>query len=109
MHTAVLAQNNLFYALADPSRRAILESLTRGEAAVKDLTARFDISQPAVSQHLATLKDAGLVIARRQGRSVYYRVEPRGLKPLIDWMAHYRAFWVEHIDRLEQLLEKMDE
>ena len=57
----------MFRALADPSRRAILERLTRGEAAVKDLTARFDISQPAVSQHLNTLKEAGLVTGRRAG------------------------------------------
>ena len=98
-----------FQALADPSRRAILVSLTRGEAAVKDLTARFDISQPAVSQHLATLKEAGLVCARREGRSAYYRVAPRGMKPLIDWIAHYRVFWTEHVDRLEKLLENMDE
>jgi DNA-binding transcriptional ArsR family regulator len=55
------------------------------------------------------LKDAGLVNRRREGRSVYYRVEPRGMRPLIDWIAKYRAFWTEHIDRLEQLLEKMDE
>jgi DNA-binding transcriptional ArsR family regulator len=54
-----------------------------GEAAVKDLTARFDISQPAVSQHLAALKEAGLVNGRREGRWVYYRVEPRGMKPLV--------------------------
>ena len=54
-------------------------------------------------------KDAGLVNGRREGRCVYYRVEPRGMKPLIDWIAHYRAFWTEHVDRLEQLLEKMDE
>jgi DNA-binding transcriptional ArsR family regulator len=76
---------------------------------VKDLTARFDISQPAVSQHLATLKDARLVIGRREGRCVYYRVEPRGMQPLIDWIAHYRAFWAERVDRLERLLEHMDE
>ena len=69
-----MVEDRVFQALADPSRRAIFESLTRGEAAVKDLTARFDISQPAVSQHLATLKDAGLVNARREGRCVYYRV-----------------------------------
>jgi DNA-binding transcriptional ArsR family regulator len=109
MQTAALAENKIFHALADPSRRAIFESLTRGEAAVTDLTARFDISQPAVSQHLATLKDAGLVNGRRDGRRVYYRVEPRGMKPLIDWIAHYRAFWTDHVGRLEQLLEKMDE
>ncbi len=108
MHSATGAETRILQALADPSRRAILESLTRGEAAVKDLTARFDISQPAVSQHLATLKDAGLVHGRREGRCVYYRVEPRGMKPLIDWIAHYRAFWMEHVDRLERLLETMD-
>jgi DNA-binding transcriptional ArsR family regulator len=109
MQSAAAAENKIFHALADPSRRALFESLTRGEAAVKELTARFDISQPAVSQHLATLKAAGLVNARREGRSVYYRVQPRGMKPLIDWIAHYRAFWTEHVDRLARLLDKMDE
>ena len=108
MQTAA-AENRIFHALADPSRRAIFESLTRGEAAVKDLTARFAISQPAVSQHLATLRDAGLVRGRRDGRRVYYRVEPRGMKPLVDWIAHYRAFWTDRVDRLERLLETMDQ
>ena len=102
-------EDRLFRALADPTRRAIFESLACGEAAVKDLTARFHISQPAVSQHLATLKEAGLVSGRREGRCVYYRVEPQGLKPLVDWIAHYRAFWTEHVDRLAQLLERMDQ
>ena len=109
MQSAVVAENKIFQALADPSRRAIFASLTRGEAAVKDLTARFDISQPAVSQHLAALKGAGLVKHRREVRCVYYRVEPRGMKPLIDWISHYRAFWTDHVERLERLLEKMDE
>jgi DNA-binding transcriptional ArsR family regulator len=108
MRSAAVVEDRIFQALADLSRRAIFESLTRGEAAVKDVTARFDLSQPAVSQHLAALKNAGLVRGRREGRSVYYRVEARGLKPLIDWIAHYRAFWTEHVDRLEQLLEKME-
>src|SRR5919106_925103 len=80
MPSEVVAKDRIFQALADPSRRAIFESLTRGEAAVKDLTARFDITQPAVSQHLAALKDAGLVQGRREGRCVYYRVEPSGMK-----------------------------
>jgi DNA-binding transcriptional ArsR family regulator len=108
MQSVATVENKIFQALADPSRRAIFESLTRGEAAVKDITACFDISQPAVSQHLAILKDAGLVRDRRDGRCVYYRMEPRGMKPLIDWMAHYRAFWTEHVHRLERLLETMD-
>jgi DNA-binding transcriptional ArsR family regulator len=107
--SAAEVEDRIFRALADPSRRAIFKSLMRGEAAVKDLTARFDISQPAVSQHLASLQDAGLVNGRRDGRSVYYSVEPRGMKPLIDWIAHYRAFWTTHVDRLEKLLERIDE
>jgi len=106
---AAIAEDRIFQALADPSRRRIFESLTRGEAAVKDLTSRFHISQPAVSQHLAALKDAGLVHARREGRCVYYRVEPEGMKPLIDWIAHYRAFWTKHVARLEKLLAEMDD
>jgi DNA-binding transcriptional ArsR family regulator len=109
MKSAVVIEDKIFQALADPSRRAIFESLTSGEAAVKDLTARFAISQPAVSQHLAILKDAGLVISRREGRCVYYRMEPRGMQPLIDWITHHRAFWTERVDRLEQLLEEMDQ
>lgn len=109
MRTAAVAENKVFQALADPSRRAIFESLTRGEVAVKDLTLRIGISQPAVSQHLAALKEAGLVAGRREGRRVYYRAEPRGIKPLINWISHYRAFWAEHLDRLERLLEAMDE
>jgi DNA-binding transcriptional ArsR family regulator len=101
--------DTVFRALADPSRRAILERLTRGEAAVKDLTARFDISQPAVSQHLAALRRAGLVSERRDGRLVYYRVKPKGLLPLIDWIAHYQTFWTDRLDRLHALLREMDE
>lgn len=107
MAAGVARENRTFQALADPSRRAIFESLTGGEVTVKDLTARFDLSQPAVSQHLSALKAAGLVHGRREGRCVYYRVDPRGLKPLIDWIAHYRAFWTEHVGRLERLLERL--
>ncbi|MCK6508018.1 metalloregulator ArsR/SmtB family transcription factor [Myxococcota bacterium] len=102
-------EDRIFQALADPRRRAIFESLTRGEAAVSELTARFDISQPAVSQHLATLKEAGLVSGRREGRRVIYQVEPDGLRPLVDWITHYQAFWTQHMARLERLLEEMDE
>ena len=108
MQHAVEVENRVFQALADPSRRAIFESLAQGEAAVRDITARFDISQPAVSQHLATLRDAGLVSGRRDGRHVYYRVEPRGMQPLLDWVEHYRAFWTERVGRLNELLERME-
>ena len=101
--------DTIFRALADPSRRAIFERLTRGETAVKDLTARLDISQPAVSQHLAALRRAGLVTERRDGRLVYYRVEPKGLRPLVSWLAHHQAFWPERLNRLQSLLKEMGE
>src|SRR5882757_5550310 len=102
-------ETGVFRALADPSRRAIFERLTRGEAAVKELTADFEISQPAVSQHLAALRAAGLVTERRDGRLVYYRVEPKGLRPLVNWIGHYQAFWVERLDKLRVLLAEMDQ
>jgi DNA-binding transcriptional ArsR family regulator len=102
-------EDAVFRALADPSRRAIFESLTHGEAAVRDLTPRFDISQPAVSQHLAVLREAGLVAERREGRLVYYHVEPKGLRPLVNWIAHYQAFWLDRLERMQTLLKEMDE
>lgn len=107
--TATQREDAIFKALSDGTRRAIFQRLTKGEAAVKDLTARFDVSQPAVSQHLAALKGAGLVAERREGRLVYYRVEPKGLRPLVDWITHYQTFWNERLDALKDLLEEMDE
>ena len=101
-------QTAVFQALADPSRRAIYARLAGGEAPVKDLVAGSGISQPAVSQHLAKLRGAGLVVERRDGRLVYYRAKPDGLRPLVDWLEHYRAFWPERVDRLEALLKEMD-
>ena len=102
-------EDAVFRALADPTRRAIFERLTHGEAAVRDLTSRFEISQPAISQHLAALRGAGLVSERREGRLVYYRVEPKGLRPLVDWLTHYQAFWTDRLDKLQALLKEMDE
>lgn len=109
VRTDTTHEDKVFQALADPSRRAIFVALTEGEAAVKDLTARLPISQPAVSQHLAALKEAGLVEGRRDGRRVLYRVRRGGLKPLVDWVTQYRAFWTERLTRLEELLERMDQ
>jgi DNA-binding transcriptional ArsR family regulator len=99
----------IFRALADPTRRAVYQRLARGEAAVADLQSRFDVSQPAISQHLAALRRAGLVKQRREGRRVYYRIEPAGLRPLVDWIDRYQTFWHERVDRLKALLEEMDE
>ncbi len=84
--------NDLFKVLADPTRRAIYERLTLyGEQTVRVLTDHAGVSQPAVSKHLGVLKLAGLVRERPEGRSVHYRAEPQGLRPLIDWMSLYGA------------------
>lgn len=99
----------VFRALADPTRRSIFEQLTHGEAPVKDLTARFHVSQPAVSQHLAALRAAGLVKERYQGRLTHYRVRPAGLRPLVNWIEHHQAFWLDRLPRLKALLDEMDE
>jgi DNA-binding transcriptional ArsR family regulator len=104
-----MLESDLFRALSDPMRRAVYERLTGGERSVTELREGLPISQPAVSQHLAALKAAGLVGERREGRKVFYRIEPAGLAPLIDWLARYRAFWPEKIERLRDVLKEMDQ
>jgi DNA-binding transcriptional ArsR family regulator len=102
------SEDEVFRALADPTRRRIFERLTRGETTVTALAGGMPISQPAVSQHLAALRKAGLVAERREGRHVHYRVEPAGLRPLVDWISHYQAFWTEKLANLNKLLEEME-
>jgi DNA-binding transcriptional ArsR family regulator len=102
--------NEVFTALADPTRRAIFERLScKGELTVHALTGRSGVSQPAVSKHLGVLKHAGLVRARREGRETHYRARPQGLAPLIDWMSFYSSFWHDRFGRLEDLLKRMDQ
>lgn len=98
---------DVFRALADPTRRAVYERLTRRELPVSRLARTTKVSQPAVSQHLAVLRDAGLVESRKDGRHRYYRARPEGLNPLVDWLAHHRAFWAERLARLEIVLEEI--
>lgn len=98
----------VFRALADPTRRAVFERLVEGEAAVGALTEAFHVTQPAISQHLAVLREAGLVVPRQHGRHRYYRAEPKGLAPLVDWLQHYRSFWRSRGEKLKSLLEEME-
>jgi DNA-binding transcriptional ArsR family regulator len=108
--TAHNAADDIFRSLADPTRRALFERLSRGgELTVHALTASSGVSQPAVSKHLGVLKQAGLVADRRAGRETHYSAQPQGLKPLINWMNHYGVFWRERFDRLEDLLNRMDQ
>jgi DNA-binding transcriptional ArsR family regulator len=106
----IAASAKIFTALADPTRRALFERLSReGELTVRVLTDDSGVSQPAVSKHLGALKSAGLVRGRRRGRETHYSARPRGLAPLIDWLTFYSSFWPEKFDHLEELLNRMDQ
>jgi DNA-binding transcriptional ArsR family regulator len=98
----------VFRALADPTRRAVFERLCACELSVSQLKQDFPVSQPAISQHLAALKAAGLVSERRAGRFAFYRAEPRGLSPLADWVDRHRELWPARIEKLRRLLKEMD-
>ena len=100
---------NVMKTLADPTRRAVFERIAReGEIAATGLVKGSKVSQPAVSQHLRALRDAGLVMERRDGRRIHYRVAPKGLAPLVDWLGHYSAFWNERFESLEKLLKETE-
>jgi DNA-binding transcriptional ArsR family regulator len=95
--------------LADPTRRAVFERVVRSdEITVVELTRGSGVTQGAISQHLKSLKQAGLVVERPAGRNVYYRARPEGLAPLVDWMGHYGAFWRERFANLRTLLKEID-
>ena len=102
--------NTVMRVLADPTRRAVFEQIVQaGELTVGALTHRNDVSQPAISQHVRALKEAGLLGERRDGRLIHYRCEPRGLGPLVDWIGHYGAFWRERFANLRTVLKEMDD
>ena len=95
-----------FRAIAHPIRREILDALTAGERSVGDLTSRFDVSQPAVSQHLEVLREAGLVRARSVGRERRYALDPAPIREVFDWAARYEAFWRDRLGRLGAVLDR---
>ena len=104
-----MSEPEIFKALADPTRRAMLERLAEGEQTATQLREGFAISQPAMSQHLAVLRGAGLVSERRDGRYAHYRIAPGGMAPLHAWLTRYRAFWPGRIEDLKDLLKEMDQ
>ena len=96
--------------LADPTRRAVFERIVgSNEITVVELTRGSGVTQGAISQHLKSLKKAGLVAERPEGRNVFYRAEPNGLVPLIDWTSQMAGFWQNRFDDLEDLLKRMDQ
>ena len=97
-----------FAALAEPTRRQILEHLAEGELSAGDLARRFTLTQPAVSQHLRTLRDAGLVRIRRDAQRRMYSIDGQGLAQIDAWLSRYRSFWTTHLDALERALHDED-
>jgi DNA-binding transcriptional ArsR family regulator len=99
----------VFTAIACDTRRVLLDALFHGEASVNELTERLDVSQPAVSQHLAVLKAAGLVAERAEGRFRYYRLRAKPLAEVARWAEQYRSMWEERLDVLGAVLDDMDD
>jgi len=110
MSRATLSEGQLdraFGALADPTRRAILARLTRGDAGVLDVADPFPMSQPAITKHLRVLEEAGLISRHRLARRRMCHLEPQRLRQLSEWVGSYREFWEESFERLDELLEEL--
>jgi DNA-binding transcriptional ArsR family regulator len=95
---------DVFRAIADPTRRGLLDCLLAGEQPVAKLASSFDLTMPAISQHLKVLKTVGLVREHRSGRQRLYAINPAPLREVVDWVAHYERFWIHKLDALEQHL-----
>lgn len=104
---AAAHESDVFLAIADPTRRALLRRLaTEGEKPVMELLKRFRISQPAISKHLRCLRNAGLVRTRVQGRQRFYRLEAKRLQQIHTWVSFFEQYWDEKLDALGDYLEK---
>jgi DNA-binding transcriptional ArsR family regulator len=100
------ASTDAFRAIADPTRRAVLDLLRIRERPVRELAQAFRMTQPALSQHLRVLRDTGLVAQRRAGRERLYRLRPEGLEPIAEWAMQYERFWRGKLKALGDLLEQ---
>ncbi len=107
MHRSPAA--DVFSAVADPTRRAILDRLRRGSAPVSELASGFRVSRPAISKHLRVLRSAGLVRETKEGRQRIYRLEPERLQDVAHWLEEYRIYWQRNITQLKHHLEKRPE
>jgi DNA-binding transcriptional ArsR family regulator len=99
----------VFFALADPTRRAILEHLVQGEASGTELARPFSISVPSISKHLRVLEHAELILHRKEGRTHRFRLAARPLKEAAAWIEHYRQFWEAQLDSLDIYLHVTSE
>lgn len=109
MQTTTDPLTTTFAALADPTRRAILARLAKGEATVSELAAPFDVSLPAISKHLKVLQRAGLIEQGRQAQWRPCRLKPEPLRGVSDWIGQYRRYWEESFERLDEYLRDLQE
>src|SRR5215210_4501903 len=100
------ATKDVFQAIADPTRRRILDLLSLGEQPVSDLAQQFDVTLSAISQHLGVLREVGLIEARQAGRERLYRLNATALKEVSDWVGHYERFWRGRLAALGEHLEE---
>jgi DNA-binding transcriptional ArsR family regulator len=98
--------SDVFRAIADPTRRGLLTGLLPGESSVRALASEFELSLPAISQHLKVLKEVGLVDERRVGRERHYRVRAAGLREVAQWVSHFEQFWSGKLDALGRHLKE---
>lgn len=98
--------NNTFSALSDPTRRAIISELTKGDISIMELASPFDMSLPAVSKHIRVLENAGLLTRKKQGRVQYCRLNAKPLRDAAKWLAYYQQFWDAKLDALANFLEE---
>jgi DNA-binding transcriptional ArsR family regulator len=102
-----IAQVDVYHAIADPTRRGLLDLVAHTEQPVKMLAQAFEMSRPAISQHLRILKQAGLVVERKVGREHLYRLQADPLHEVSDWVQHYERFWSERLELLGEHLDTM--
>lgn len=104
----MLADEPVFNAIADPTRRAILDHLRAGELGAGEIAARFSVSRPAIARHVRVLRKAGLVRERRASQMRFYSLEPKGLAEVDRWLAPYRLFWAARLSDLKSFVENQD-
>ena len=107
MKTVQHADADTFTAIAHPVRRQLLDLLAQEEHTVNQLASHFEVTRPAISQHLRVLLDAGLVSEKRQGRERIYRLHSEPLRELDAWLDSYRHLWEERLDRLDEYLKEL--
>lgn len=101
-------QRDAFQAIADPTRREIIDLLANQSLPVNEVAEQFEISRPAISKHIKILEECGVVVIRKKGRKRYCRTDPRKIKEVAEWAGRYRKFWSERLDVLEDILQEED-